>query len=796
MGGATPTKDDTFLEKVLERLTEDQRNVLDLSYAQSSGDISSNLAAALQAAENKKQLCISKQWTLKMGSRTISTREKAEKVVELLDKFKRIGDIAAGADPLHFGLPWAGVSLILQVAASEKQQMDAMLSGIATALSMQRTLDVYHAFYNTLPPNPAARILETALVEAYAIMLDFLASSISLLSKGSASRFWAALLGEGELQTFGSTCLAAENRLKAAADNCDRSLDASSRAQTQECRDVLNLVLGDLDAIKSQTARIELSISLAKLPRASTAAFDSTDEERLPRCLKSTRVELLSDIEGWVQDPGSAQFFWMQGVAGTGKSTVARTIAGILHDHQILGASFFFKRNHAERGSADLFFATVAIQLAHRIPGLDGVIAKLLDNEIGVYRKGIHAQFRDLVLTPLQATSQLRQAIHLELVIIVDALDECDDEGDRKGDTKHLLECLAQLKGINGLRLRVIVTSRLEFPVEIGFAALGPDAHDDILLHELPRNEIERDIRIFIEAEFQELRHTLFQRRRREVLRDGWPGDDVVQDLTKRSVPLFIFASTVCSFVADGRFTPQDQLKKVLDDRNPVQLSSTYLLVLQAMVPESDAGTNEYWDVNVMDNFRKIVGLIIFSTEPPSMNTIAVLLELTTDQVEATLDSLHSVLDVTTDLDRPIRPFHLSFIEFLARPNSAHNFQIDERATHRLLADRCLAVMMRTGGLRRDICQMRKPGTRRLAVESRVIESHIPPELSYACRYWVHHLEAANMVVDDQHDALIFLSGWLLYWYEAMSWLGRASEVPRTLRRLQMSPKVGKQTSL
>jgi len=347
------------------------------------------------------------------------------------------------------------------------------------------------------------------------------------------------------------------------------------------------------------------------------------------------------------------------------------------------------------------------------------------------------------------------------------------------------LECLAQLKGVHGLRLRLIVTSRLEFQVEVGFAALGSEAHDDIVLHELPRTEIERDIRIFIEAEFQELRHTLSQRRHREVLHDGWPGDDVVENLTKRSVPLFIFASTVCSFVADTRFTPQAQLKKVLDDRNPVQLSSTYLLVLQAMIPASADGADVDWDLDAMDNFQKIVGFISCSMQAQSIRTIAALLGLTVDQVEATLNDLHSVLDVTSNLDRPVRPIHLSFIEFLTHPKTGHKFQINERATHEFIAGRCLAVMMqRPGGLQQDICQVRKPGSRRLDAESRVVESHISPMLSYACRYWVHHLALGNVLIDDQHDTLPFLSGWFLHWFEAMAWLGKASEIPRTLRRL------------
>jgi hypothetical protein len=133
VGGASSATDATFLEVVRKRLTETQRTTLDDSNRHGSGNINSALNSALQAAEDKKELCISKRWTLKIGSRTISPREKAEKVVELLDKFKRIGDIASGADPVHFGLPWAGVSFLLQVAVNGKQQMDAVLSGVATA---------------------------------------------------------------------------------------------------------------------------------------------------------------------------------------------------------------------------------------------------------------------------------------------------------------------------------------------------------------------------------------------------------------------------------------------------------------------------------------------------------------------------------------------------------------------------------------------------------------------------------------------------------------------------------------
>jgi hypothetical protein len=38
-----------------------------------------------------------------------------DKVLQLLDRFKSAGDVAANVDPVHIGLPWAGIRVILEV---------------------------------------------------------------------------------------------------------------------------------------------------------------------------------------------------------------------------------------------------------------------------------------------------------------------------------------------------------------------------------------------------------------------------------------------------------------------------------------------------------------------------------------------------------------------------------------------------------------------------------------------------------------------------------------------------------
>ena len=71
--------------------------------------------------------------------------------------------------------------------------------------------------------------------------------------------------------------------------------------------------------------------ALEKLRRAPEAKLDSyvqpLDEDgKLLLCFKDPRAAILDKIMKWVNDPSSPPIFWLRGLAGTGKSTIARTI--------------------------------------------------------------------------------------------------------------------------------------------------------------------------------------------------------------------------------------------------------------------------------------------------------------------------------------------------------------------------------------------------------------------------------------------------------------------------------------
>ncbi|KAL8290966.1 hypothetical protein RB600_006441 [Gaeumannomyces tritici] len=119
---------------------------------------------------------------------------------------------------------------------------------------------------------------------------------------------------------------------------------------------------------------------------------------------------------------------------------------------------------------------------------------------------------------------------------------------------------------------------------------------------------------------------------------------------------------------------------------------------------------------------------------------------------------------------------HLSFRDFLVKNRDANPFRVNERETHEQLADRCLKLLSTGDILRKDICDLRYPGTLRSEISPLTINVALPPEVKYACRYWVHHYQEGTRQIRDGDPVHDFLTSRLLYWLEALGIMGRIPE--------------------
>ena len=59
----------------------------------------------------------SRQWSIKWKGKPHQVRDQVDRIVKVVQIGKDFGSAAAGIDPIHAGLPWAGVCILLQVCS-------------------------------------------------------------------------------------------------------------------------------------------------------------------------------------------------------------------------------------------------------------------------------------------------------------------------------------------------------------------------------------------------------------------------------------------------------------------------------------------------------------------------------------------------------------------------------------------------------------------------------------------------------------------------------------------------------
>ncbi|KAF2632008.1 hypothetical protein BU25DRAFT_454382 [Macroventuria anomochaeta] len=173
--------------------------------------------------------------------------------------------------------------------------------------------------------------------------------------------------------------------------------------------------------------RSGLNDTLGRLPHAEDAPFNSYTKQHEPACLPDTRVDLLNEIHSWADGQDERCIFWLSGLAGTGKSTIARTVARRYHDRQRLAASFFFSRGGGDVGHAGKFVTSVAVQFAQSVPAVRQHISDAVAERSDIVSQSLRDQWQHLVCRPLSMLHE-PEARPETYIVVVDALDECNSD--------------------------------------------------------------------------------------------------------------------------------------------------------------------------------------------------------------------------------------------------------------------------------------------------------------------------------------------------------------------------------
>jgi hypothetical protein len=477
-----------------------------------------------------------------------------------------------------------------KVALSDSNQRAVLVTGTELALYMSNRLKVYLVTYARLPLSSATDNLRKSLVHLYVHILTFLAHAIRIQRKRRVMKVIQALWDPGVLTQFEEECDKLCVRASEEARICDSQ--TSLEAQLQSLNEIHN--------VHTSVMRLEDKVDLSKLETAKEATYNSSTEGELPQCLPDTRTDLLEQIADWAVDYTGKHIFWLCGKAGTGKSTICRTIAQKLDDDGLLGASFFFKRGRADRSHAKLLFPTIARQLADLLPDVAHAIAASLDQDSLLCDRYLSTQFEGLLLKPLQSVG--RDSLpSAGIVVVIDALDECDN-----GESiRTTLLLLSRVEAITSLRLRIFVTSRPELPVELGFKDMSGDLHHDIRPEEAQEMSIAHDIRVFYEHEFSKMKKDGWTQH--DEFPADWPGEHDIQLLVNQAIPLFIFAFTVSRYIAEDPRRRLDLMLRQSLNKSLTGLKGTYLPILTQVVTSEEDDQRE----SRIFEFKRVVGSVV-----------------------------------------------------------------------------------------------------------------------------------------------------------------------------------------
>jgi len=112
---SNPSFSHNLLDDALKQLSHRDRATLQDHILPNSSDINLALEHALAAAQEKQRHCLEKRWRVTFAGREFILKEEADKVICWLNRVKQVGDVVVNVDPVHAGLPWAGIRLLLEV---------------------------------------------------------------------------------------------------------------------------------------------------------------------------------------------------------------------------------------------------------------------------------------------------------------------------------------------------------------------------------------------------------------------------------------------------------------------------------------------------------------------------------------------------------------------------------------------------------------------------------------------------------------------------------------------------------
>jgi hypothetical protein len=446
----------------------------------------------------------------------------------------------------------------------------------------------------------------------------------------------------------------------------------------------------------------------------------------------------------WVDDNSDRQICWLGGPPGFGKTAIAQSIAEQCVTRQALAASFFFRRGAENRSDTTRFIPTLADQLTLSIPDAKSSIQTVREKDHTIFGQSLDDQLQKLIINPVLSNTPPSR-----MVVVVDALDECED----KDDIVVFIEALLRASRERRLPFRFFVTGRAENHIVQSFSA--PGANSVMYRMDLQNFNARVDIRTFFQSRFSNF---LESENSRLIRNDQtpWPAASDFEGLVEMSSGIFIVASTLVDFITSREGTPQQKLEQVLSAGPASGLDGLYNWIFAA--------------ANRVGYFDRVIGTIMLLREQLSIPELGCLLRLTAAEILQALVEIQSILRIPPDDKTPIQLVHTSLPDYLTKEKCSGSYFIDPLACHNAITVNCLEMM-------KDLKAIMDDPQQDIFT---TVGAH-----QYACRNWCYHL-AATLIKGKPSGDLIsslkdFMSQSLSPWVDMLICIQCATETTKFL---------------
>ncbi|TFK60601.1 hypothetical protein BDN72DRAFT_883530 [Pluteus cervinus] len=439
------------------------------------------------------------------------------------------------------------------------------------------------------------------------------------------------------------------------------------------------------------------------------------------------------------------KLFWLHGVAGMGKSTIAATLSNILRAEKLLGAYHICSRDTTAHQNPTQLVLNLCYQLSLVYKPFGKLVAKMIKEDSLFSPSGmpITGLFDLLFFQPLCIIKE-RQSKPATVVLIIDALDECGSSEERQ----DIIQKLEELVGCCDW-IKVLITSRPNVDVQ------GSLLNEKLTLWSLNPRDNDGNIERFFKHKFE---HNLEFRGDKNRLLKAVPA------LTKHAGGLFIWAKTACEYLNSGLAIAKG-LDKLLQSEAHHNLHFLYETVLSNAVPSDD---NHAYQI--------VMSAILLAGESLSEKGLAGLLseeeELEESTVERVVLRLKALVYVGSD--QRLYIIHPSLREYLTNPQLCPQMFYIGSEQHFILFQKTVNVLQLQ--LKFNICGLESSYELNNEVKDLKdrMDRHISEELGYSTRYWMYHMVSSGEWSSSYDSTLEVMKkeNTLLYWVEVLSLLG------------------------